>query len=308
MTRVAVLGVGVMGGGMARRLLAAGFPVTVWNRTPERAKPLEQEGAARAETPRDAAAGADVILSMVADDEASRAVWTGTAGALDAARADALLIESSTLSPGWVEELATCASQRGCQFLEAPVTGSRTHAAKGELFFLAGGDAAVLERARPLLGVLGRGAAHLGPAGSGARMKLINNFVCGVQTAALAEAITLIERSGLALDAALGILLNGAPGSPLVNAVAPRMASRDYTVAFMLALMRKDLTYAMAVGEANGVPLSTAAAARRLFDSALKGGWGHQDFSAVIETVRSAAADSRPQPAATTTEVTPHAS
>jgi 3-hydroxyisobutyrate dehydrogenase len=299
MTRVAVLGVGVMGGGMARRLLAAGFPLTVWNRTPERTNPLEQEGAVRAASPRDAAASADVILSMVADDDASRAVWTGTAGALDAARPSVLLIESSTVSPAWVEELATRASQRGCHFLEAPVTGSRTHAADGELLFLAGGDADALERARPVLAVLGRGVVHLGPAGSGARMKLINNFVCGVQAAALAEAITLIERSNLALDAALTILLDGAPGSPLVNAVAPRMASRDYTVAFMLALMRKDLTYAMAEGESRGVPLSTAAAARHLFDAALLGGWGHRDFSAVIEAVRTASANTRPEPIAT---------
>ena len=174
--------------------------------------------------------------------------------------------------------------------------------------FLAGGDAAALERARPLLAVLGRGVVHLGPTGSGARMKLINNFVCGVQAAALAEAITLIERSGLALDAALGILLNGAPGSPLVNALAPRMASRDYTVAFMLALMRKDLTYAMAEGDANGVTLSTAAAARRLFDAALEGGWGQQDFSAVIEAVRTAASPDSGREAAKTSEITPHVS
>lgn len=279
-----------MGGGMARRLLAAGFPLTVWNRTPERTSSLEQAGAVRAATPGDAAAGADVILSMVADDDASREVWTGTDGALDAARQGALLIESSTISPAWVETLATLASQRGCHFLEAPVTGSRTHAANGELLFLAGGGTDALERARSLLAVLGRGVVHLGPVGSGARMKLINNFVCGVQAAALAEAIALIERSGLALDSALSVLLDGAPGSPLVNAVAPRMASRDYTVSFMLALMRKDLTYAMAEGESRGVPLSTAAAARHLFDAAVQGGWGHLDFSAVIEPVRTASA------------------
>ena len=290
MTSVAVLGIGVMGGGMARRLLGAGLPVTVWNRTAARTQPLVEAGAVRAATPREATATADVILSMVADDEASRDVWIGPAGALEAARAGALLIESSTLSPSWVEELAGRASQQGRQFVEAPVTGSRTHAANGELFFLAGGDPAALERARPLFEVLGRGVAHLGPVGSGARMKLINNFVCGVQVAALAEAITLVERSGLALAAALPILLNGAPGSPLVNAVGPRMASGDYTVAFMLALMRKDLAYAMAEGEANGVPLTTAAAARRLFEAAVEGGWGHQDFSAVIEAVRAASA------------------
>ena len=297
-----------MGGGMARRLLAAGFPLTVWNRTPERANPLEQDGAVRAATPRDAAASADVILSMVADDEASRAVWTGTTGALDAVRPGVLLIESSTLSPAWVEELATRASQRGCQFLEAPVTGSRTHAANGELLFLAGGDAAALERARPLLAVLGRGVVHLGRdwkrrpneadqqlrlwrAGSGAGG---GDYAHRTQRA----------RAGRGTRHSA----HGAPGSPLVNAVAPRMASRDYTVAFMLALMRKDLTYAMAEGDAKGVTLSTAAAARRLFDAALDGGWGQQDFSAVIEAVRTASLDSRRELAATTSEITPHVS
>jgi 3-hydroxyisobutyrate dehydrogenase len=299
MTRVAVLGIGVMGGGMARRLLAGGFAVTVWNRSPGRARPLEEAGAAGAATPRDAAATADVILSMVADDDASRAVWSGTAGALDGAGPGALLIESSTLSPGWVGELAKRATQRGHQLLEAPVTGSRLHAANGELLFLAGGDAEAVARARPVLDVLGRGVVHLGPIGSGARMKLINNFVCGVQAAALAEAITLIEQSGLALDPALSILLTGAPGSPLVKVVAPRMTSRDYTVAFMLSLMRKDLTYAMADGEESGVPLTTAAAARRLFDAAVQGGWGEHDFSAVIEAVRAGSAHSRREPLTT---------
>jgi 3-hydroxyisobutyrate dehydrogenase len=275
---------------MARRLLGAGFPLTLWNRTPDRVSPLEQEGAVRAATPRDAAAGADVVLSMVADDDASRQVWMGAAGALEATRSGTLLIESSTVSPGWIEELAALAARQGCDFLEAPVTGSRTHAAEGQLLFLAGGAADALERARSLLAVLGRGVVHLGPVGSGARMKLINNFVCGVQAAALGEAIALIERSGLDLDSALSILLNGAPGSPLVNAVAPRMVSRDYTVSFMLALMRKDLTYAMAEGESRGVPLGTAAAARQLFDAALQAGLGQQDFSAVIEPVRAASA------------------
>jgi len=197
---------------------------------------------------------------MVADDDASRAVWTGS-----------LLIESSTISPTWVEEVATRARQRGCRFLEAPVTGSRTHAAKGAVV-LAGGDADALEHARPILNVLGCGVVHLGPVGSRTRMKLINNFVCGVQAAALAEAIALVERCGLSLDAALRILVDGAPGSPLVKTLTPRMAGGDYTVTFVLALMRKDLTYAIAEGEAHGVPLSTAAAARRLFDDAVKGG------------------------------------
>lgn len=290
MNRVSVIGVGVMGGGMADRLLGAGFPLTVWNRSADRVRPLVERGARLVRTPRDAADGAEVVLSMVADDEASRGVWLGEDGALAAAAPDTVLIESSTLSPGWVQTLAAHAAEARCPFVEAPVTGSRLQAASGELLFLAGGADDALARARPVLETLGRGVVHLGPVGSGARMKLVNNFLCGVQAASLAEALTFIERSGLSRELALSVLAGGAPGSPLVKAVAPRMAAHDYQVTFMLALMRKDLTYAIAEGEVLGVRLDTAVAARRLFDAAVEGGFGHVDFSAVLEAVRVGAA------------------
>src|SRR5262245_35002050 len=203
MTSVAVLGLGTMGGGMARRLVATGFRVAVWNRTPEKAEPFAVLGARVAESPEAAAATADVVISMVADDAASLGVWCGAHGALSRIRRETLLIESSTVSPPWVVELAGRAKAHGCAFIDAPVTGSRVQAASGDLLFVAGGDAATVERARPLLAALGsRGVVHAGPVGSGARLKLINNFVCGVQAAALAEAIVLMERGGLTLATA----------------------------------------------------------------------------------------------------------
>src|SRR4029077_9555380 len=156
----------------------------------------------------------------------------------------------------------------GCDLLDAPVTGSRQHAADGQVLFLAGGDPAAFERARPVLLAMGRGAVLLGPSGSGARMKLVNNFMCGVQAAALAEAIALIEKSGLDADKALTILMEGAPGSPLVKTLAARMRDRSYDVHFALTLMRKDLSYAMSDAARLGVPLATAAAARDDFDRA----------------------------------------
>lgn len=290
MNSVAVLGLGLMGGGMAGRLLAGGTPLTVWNRTRERTRGWEAGGARVAATPREAAATADVVISMVADDEASRAVWYGPAGALAGARAGALLIESSTLSPGCVETLAARAAQHGCAFLEAPVTGSRTHAASGELLFLAGGDPGTVDAARPILAMLGRDVVHVGPVGSGARLKLVNNFLCGVQAAAVAEAIAMAERCGLDLDAALPVLLNGAAGSPLVRTVAARMAARDYTLAFPLELMRKDLGYAVAEAARHGVALRLAEAAQGRFDAAVAAGRGRDDFAAVVEPVRGPAA------------------
>jgi 3-hydroxyisobutyrate dehydrogenase len=288
MNSIAFLGVGTMGGGMAARLVGAGFTVTVWNRHVWRAQALVARGARVAASPRDAATGADLVIGMVADDAASRAVWLGPDGALAGAPRGAILIESSTLSPAWIVELAHLAAARGCEFLDAPVTGSRTHAASGELLFLVGGSPAALERARPVLAEMSRGIVYLGATGSGARLKLINNFVCGVQAAALAEAVALLERLGLDPATAFPVLADGAPGSPLVKAVGARMLARDFTTNFSLALMHKDLTYAIAEGERAGVPLTTAETAREIFAKAIEAGSGGADFSAVVEPVRRA--------------------
>lgn len=287
MNSIAFLGLGTMGGGMAARLAGAGFPVAVWNRHRDRTNALAALGARVADSPRDAASGADIVMSMVADDQASRSVWIGEEGALGGAKRDAVLIESSTLSPVWIAELADHAKRAGCDLLDAPVTGSRTQAASGDLLFLVGGSSAALDRARPALAAMGsRGALHLGPTGSGARMKLINNFVCGVQAAALAEAVALIERLGLNIANAFPVLADGAPGSPLVKGVGARMINHDYTVNFALALLRKDLTYAIDEGARAGVPLRTAETARTLFDDAIQARLANVDFSAIVEPLR----------------------
>lgn len=280
-----------MGRGMAARLIEQRVPVVVWNRSRDRADALVAESASRdarvATSPREAAATADVVISMVADDAASRAVWLGEDGALAGARAGAVLIESSTLSPAWIEELATRVSSRGCVLLDAPVTGSRMHAAAGQLLFLVGGSSEALERARPVLATMSRAVVHVGPTGSGARLKLVNNFVCGVQAVALAEAVAMIERTGMNRDLAASVLADGAPGSPLVKALGPRMMAGDYAVHFGLDLIRKDLLYAIAEADRFGLRLETAAAARDRFSEASAAGLGGKDFSAVVEVVRS---------------------
>jgi len=287
MHSVALIGLGSMGSGMAGQLLKMGFPLAVYNRHAERAAPLVSQGARLASSPREAAANADVVISMVADDPASRSVWLGESGALSGARAGAVAVESSTLSLNWVQELAAVTRAHGCEFLDAPVTGSKSHAASGELLFLAGGDAAALKRARPVLEAMSRDIVHLGPTGSGALMKLINNFICGVQAAALGEGLALIERSGLDREKALNILANGAPGSPLVKALSSRMTARSYEVNFALRLMQKDLSYAAAEAHNHGVTLRTVAAALELFQQAAEKGWAERDFSAVAEAWRS---------------------
>jgi len=285
-SQIAFLGLGIMGSGMARRLLVQGFPLSVFNRDPEKSKPFAAEGARAAGSPREAAAQADVILSMVADDHASRAIWLGENGALAAARPATVCIECSTVSLHWVGELAAAAAARGCAFLDAPVTGSKTHAAAGELTFLVGGDSNALEKARPVLSAMSKAVVHLGPAGSGAMIKLINNFLCGVQVASLAEAVAWIERSGLDRAKALDILTNGAPGSPLVKTVAARMSAPEAAPNFRLRLLAKDLAYAIAEGGKLSVDLMTAAAALERLQGAVALGHGEKDMAAVMEPLR----------------------
>jgi 3-hydroxyisobutyrate dehydrogenase len=285
--RVALLGLGTMGQGMAANLLKAGFGLTVYNRTPAKAQEFAGQGARAAATPAEAVRGAQVILTMVTDDAASREVWLGSDGALAAADGSAVLVESSTVSPEWVAELAAAAGRRGLRFLDAPVTGSRVQAAGGQLSFLVGGDEATLEAARPALSAMSKEIVHVGGTGSGAKLKLINNFLCGVQVASLAEGITWIERAGLDRAKALKFLTGAAPGSPLIGGVSARMASHEYEVNFLLRLMQKDLGYAHQEAAREGVRLTTAEVARARFEQASAAGFGEQDMSAVVELVRS---------------------
>jgi 3-hydroxyisobutyrate dehydrogenase len=294
-TRVALIGLGLMGSGMARRLLGAGFPLSVYNRGREKAAALAAEGAHVAESPEEAASRADVVVSMVADDNASRAVWLGAEGALAAANRGSVLVESSTLTVGWIEELSREAAARGLELLDAPVTGSRTHAGSGELTFLVGGKESALEVARPVLAAMSQAIVHVGSTGRGSLLKLVNNFMCGVQAAALGEALALIEASGLDRDKALAVLTAGAPGSPLVKTLVGRMTTRDYTPHFVLRLMAKDLGYAFAEGRRHGLSLATVASALQVLERALADGHGDEDFSALVEPLRNLVAKGEEQ-------------
>jgi len=283
---VAVLGLGTMGAGMAANLLKARFSLAVYNRTKDKARDLIGSGARFASTPSEAVGDASIVISMLADDAASREVWMGRDGALASVKEGAILIESSTVSPAWIVEFAEAAIQKGAKLLDAPVTGSRIQAETGQLSFLIGGDQATLEAATPALKAMSKEIIHLGPVGSGAKMKLINNFLCGVQIASLAEALVWIERSGLDVAKALAILKVGAPGSPLLNAISARMTAHDYSVNFLLRLMAKDLLYAEDEASHSNVYLKTAEAARSLFEIAAAEGFADKDMSSVIEPLR----------------------
>jgi 3-hydroxyisobutyrate dehydrogenase len=283
---IALLGLGIMGSGMANRLLGAGFRLTIFNRTPEKAAPFVERGAKLAPTPHEAVTRANIIISMVADDSSSRSVWLGEQGALAGAIPGTVLIESSTLSLPWINDLAAAAAARDCELLDAPVTGSKAQAASGELNFLVGGSERALEKARVALTVMSRSIVHVGPSGSGALLKLINNFLCGVQVASLAEAVAWIENSGADSGQMLEFLKNGAGGSPLIKLISERMSHRDFTPNFLLRLMAKDLGYAVDEATRRSLELATGSAALSVFKQAITGGYGDKDMSAVVEPFR----------------------
>ena len=283
--RVAILGLGIMGSGMAHRLLSSGCEVTVYSRSPEKSKPFADAGAIVAASPAEAAARAQVVISMVSDDLASRAVWLGENGALAGAQRGSVLIESSTLTVHWVKELGSMAASRGCEFLDAPVTGTKPHAESGQLLFLVGGSADALDKARPVFSVLGRDVLYLGPTGSGALLKLVNNFMAAVQAVSFGEALALIQAGGLDQEKAVSILTEGVPGSPMVKRVAARVASGDFTPHFFMRLMAKDVGYAIEEAKARGINLPTAAAALSVFQQSIQNGRGDEDFTAVVKSV-----------------------
>ena len=285
-TSVALLGLGTMGHGMAGNLLKAGFPLTVWNRTRAKAEPLAKMGATIADSPAQAARNANLVIAMLADDQASRVAWLGPGGALAAMSPEAVAVDCSTLSPDWVRELHAAVTERGLRLAEAPVTGSRIQAEGGQLNFLVGADEETLAAIKPVLECISKEVLHLGRVGSGAQLKLINNFLCAVQVTSFAEALAWMERSGLRLDTALDFLKRGAPGSGILATMSERMTRRSYDVNFLLRLMAKDIRYARAAAAQLGVDLTTSSPTQELFRKAEEQGDGEKDMSAVVEAVR----------------------
>src|SRR5437899_3287498 len=264
MTGVAFIGLGRMGHGMAGRYLDAGFTVTLWNRSKAKAEDLIARGAHWATSPEDAAIDADAVVTMVADDEASRAVWLGLEGVAKTAKAGTIAIECSTVSYDHAREMGRELNARGLIYIDCPVTGLPDAAASGKLTLLAGADAADLERARPFLEPIGSTIHHFGAVGSGTVYKLINNLMGAIQIAGLAEGLAIAEQAGLDMNLVLESIQAGVAASPQVQRHSKRMVARDFSGAtFTSALRHKDAAYAVALAEAllPGVPVSRAALA-----------------------------------------------
>src|SRR4030081_2446437 len=250
MARVAFIGLGRMGHGMAGRYLDTGFTVAVWNRNQAKANDLIARGARWASSPADAADGADAIVTMVADDEASRAVWLGNDGAAKTAKAGTLAIEWSTVSSGHALELAHELRGKGLVYIDSPVTGLPDAAASGKLTLLVGAEPADLERARPYLAPLSTTIRHFGAVGSGTVYKLINNLMGAIQIAGIAEGLAIAEQAGLDMKLVLEAVETGVAASPQVIRHSKRMAERNFADAtFTAALRQKDAAYAVTLAE-----------------------------------------------------------
>lgn len=288
MARVAMIGLGRMGSGMASRLLDAGHDLVVWNRTPGRAVGLVERGARLARTPAEAAADVDAVVVMVSDDEASRAVWLGPDGVLEGSpRAGALAIECSTLSYDWVSELATAVRDAGLRYVDAPVTGLPDAAATGRLTLLVGAADDDLDAAGPVLAPLAGEVLHFGPVGAGTAYKLIVNLMGAVQIAGAAEGLALAERAGLDLGQVASALASGQAASPQVVRNSRRMVAADHDdVVFSGRLRRKDTAYAMRLAERLGVAAPFGQVALDGLDALLASGLGDVNESAVIEVAR----------------------
>jgi 3-hydroxyisobutyrate dehydrogenase/2-hydroxy-3-oxopropionate reductase len=289
MTTVAVVGTGRMGSAMARSLARAGLDVVVQNRTRSSCEALAGEIRAKVvDTPAEAAAAADVAITMLADDAAVRSVFTGPDGLAAGAHPGGVLVDMSTILPDTIRSVADDVRRTGSGILDAPVSGSVPLAESGTLTLMVGGDVADLDRARPALEPLAKAILHLGPLGSGAVMKLAVNTVIFGLNGALAEGLALAEAAGVDRGVAYDVIAAGAAGAPYVGYKRAQFIDPEGApVAFSLALTEKDLRLITATAEAVGQPLPQTAVNLELVRAASSGGRGDRDFAAIAEELRS---------------------
>jgi 3-hydroxyisobutyrate dehydrogenase len=290
MARVAVVGLGNMGLGMAARLLASGHQLSVYNRTAARAETLVRQGARLSATPKDACDGVDAVISMVADDNASQAVWLERDGILAAnLRKDAFAIECSTLSHEWVMQLATRAAALGLRYIDAPVTGLPDAAVAGSLTLLVGASVADLSAVQGLLGTLSERIIRFGPIGAGTAYKLIINMIGAVQIASAAEGLAIAERAGLDIAAVADAIATSQAASPQVVRNTRRMAADDHgqNIVFTSALRLKDVEYGLRFARTIGIGSPFGALAGSIYRQLCELGHDRINESKVIEVSRS---------------------
>ncbi|KKO52997.1 3-hydroxyisobutyrate dehydrogenase [Paenibacillus sp. DMB20] len=272
-----------MGAPMASNLLKQNYDVTVYNRTEEKCRPLAEQGASTASTPREAAEGADVVITMVSNDDSVRDVFYGENGVLASLTASMTVIDCSTISPALVKEIAAEVSGKGASFLDAPVTGSKPAAIDGTLVFMVGGDQAVIEAHADVFDTLGKKVIPMGPNGSGAVAKLAHNTVVGINNLALAEGFAIAAKSGIPAHSFLELVQLGSAGSKAADLKGRKIIDGDFSNQFSLALMLKDLKLASSLTDGIGMPSPMLNLAKSLFQAGASEGYGEEDLSSVVK-------------------------
>ena len=279
---VGFIGLGIMGQPMALNLVKAGFQVSVYNRTRDKAVPVEQAGARVAASPADAARGADFVMSITSDSAASEQIVLGKDGVIETIKPGAIMMDSATISPVVSRKLACHVAGKQASFLDAPVTGSKHGAEKGELTFMIGGDREAFERAMPLLKVLGKKHIYCGAHGAGLSAKLAQNVIQSTMVEIFAEGFVLAAKAGVKPETMFEIVQSSMARAALTDFKAPFIFKGDFTPYFPLKWMHKDVTLAMEAAFAQGVTMPTAAAVKEVYGAARAQGKGDLDYAAVI--------------------------
>ncbi len=283
--RVGFIGLGIMGRGMARNVLNAGFDLCVWNRTPEKMQPFAEAGARTAMSPADLASQSDIIITCVSDTPDVEAVILGEQGVIHGAKPGALVIDMSTISPKATQQIAAALAEKGIHMLDAPISGGSEGAAQGTLSIMVGGDAAQVERAMPLFQAMGKKITHVGGHGAGQMVKLVNQILVVINMLAVSEALVFAQAGGLDLHKTLEAVTEGAAGSWMLSNRGPQVIARDWRPGFTIDLQQKDLRLVLQAADELGVPVPTTAVVFNLYRTLQRAGLGHEGNHALVKAI-----------------------
>lgn len=283
--RIGLIGLGIMGRPMARNLLKAGFPLTVYNRSAGPAEELAQQGANRVESPAAVARNSDIVISIVTDSPDVEQVVLGENGVIEGVHEGLTLIDMSTISPDVTRQIGERLAARRMAMLDAPVSGGERGAIDGTLSIMVGGEAAVFERCLPVLQAMGKKIVHCGPLGAGQTVKLCNQIVVGLNNLAMSECLVFAAAAGISVDRMLEAVSAGAAGSWALSNLAPKILQRDFSPGFKVKLQQKDLRLALAAAGQMHLPLPGTALVHQLYGAVEQRGLGDEGNQALVRAL-----------------------
>jgi 3-hydroxyisobutyrate dehydrogenase len=283
--KIGFIGLGIMGQGMARNLLKAGFSLTVWNRTPARMEPLVELGAKSSNSPADLAAQSDIIITCVSDTPDVEEVILGENGAIMGSKEGGLLIDMSTISPHTTRDIAEKLAQKGVHMLDAPISGGSEGAAKGSLSIMVGGQEDQFTRAMLVFQAMGKTITHVGPIGAGQTAKLVNQILVVVTMLGVSEALLFAQAGGLNLQKTLNAVKEGAAGSWMLSNRGPQVIDRDWRPGFTIDLQQKDLRLVLEAADQLGIPMLGTGTVFQLYRTLQKQGFGGEGNHALAKAL-----------------------